>query len=104
MYKVQEYNIKSKCPVCGHTVVQLTRIDNKDNISVIRKINKKAREFLDAWKDTCTPDEIKEAYEKTVDNTGKISFAYMNNLKIEILYSILEILTEFIECHFYIIP
>lgn len=45
-----------------------------------RNFTKKEREFLDAWKETFTPDEIKEAYEKTVDNTGKISFAYMNKV------------------------
>ena len=38
-----ELDFLSKCPVCGHTVVQLTRIDEADNISVVRKINKKAR-------------------------------------------------------------
>ncbi len=41
-----ELDYLTKCPVCGHTVVQLTRIDNKDNISVVRKVNKKAREFF----------------------------------------------------------
>ncbi len=35
-----------KCPVCGHTVVQLTRVDNNDNISIVRKVNKKAKEFI----------------------------------------------------------
>lgn len=35
-----------KCPICGHTVVQLTRVDKNDNISVVRKINKKAKEFF----------------------------------------------------------
>ena len=41
-----ELDYLPKCPVCGHTVVQLTRIDKDDNISVVRKINKKAREFF----------------------------------------------------------
>ncbi len=41
-----ELDYLSRCPICGHTVVQLTRVDNKDDISVIRKINKKAREFF----------------------------------------------------------
>ena len=40
-----EVDYLSKCPVCGHTVVQLTRIDNDDNISVVRKVNKKAKEL-----------------------------------------------------------
>jgi hypothetical protein len=41
-----EIDYLSKCPVCGHTVVQLTRIDNEDKISTIRRINKKAKEFF----------------------------------------------------------
>ena len=41
-----EIDYLTKCPVCGHTVVQLTRVDKKDEISTIRKINKKAREFF----------------------------------------------------------
>lgn len=35
-----------RCPVCGHTVVQLTRVDDKNNISVVRKVNKKAEKFF----------------------------------------------------------
>lgn len=45
-----EIDYLTKCPICGHTVVQLTRIDNDDNISVIRKINKKAKNFFDKLK------------------------------------------------------
>lgn len=41
-----EVDCLSKCPVCGHTVVQLTRVDNGDNISIVRKVNRKAREFF----------------------------------------------------------
>lgn len=45
-----ELDYLSKCPVCGHTVVQLTRINFSDEISVIRKINKKARCFFEKLK------------------------------------------------------
>lgn len=41
-----EVDILSKCPVCGHTVVQLTRVCKDNSISVIRKVNKKARDFF----------------------------------------------------------
>jgi hypothetical protein len=41
-----EFDYLSKCPVCGHTVAQLTRIDKNDEISVVRRINKKAKDFL----------------------------------------------------------
>lgn len=41
-----EIDYLSKCPVCGHTVIQLTRIDDKDKISTVRRINNKAKEFF----------------------------------------------------------
>ncbi len=41
-----EIDYLTKCPICGHTVVQLTRIDDKDNISVVRKVNRKAKDFF----------------------------------------------------------
>ena len=41
-----EIDYLSECPVCGHTVVQLTRVDKDDNISTVRKVNKKAKEFF----------------------------------------------------------
>lgn len=45
-----ELDYLSKCPVCGHTVVQLTRVDKDDNISVVRKVNKKAKDFFEKLK------------------------------------------------------
>ncbi len=42
--------ICSKCPVCGHTVIQLTRIDDNNNLSSIRYINKAARIFWNKCK------------------------------------------------------
>lgn len=49
-FLVCEVDYLSKCPICGHTVVQLTRIDKDDKISVIRKINKKAKNFFSRLK------------------------------------------------------
>lgn len=49
-FLICEVDYLSKCPVCGHTVVQLTRIDKKDNISIIRKVNKKAKNFFESLK------------------------------------------------------
>ena len=45
-----ELDYLSKCPICGHTVAQLTRIDKNEDITVIRRINKKAREFYNDLK------------------------------------------------------
>lgn len=46
-----------------------------------REFTKKEREFLDKWSELkFTTEQIKDAYERTVDATGKISFAYMNKI------------------------
>lgn len=41
-----ELDVLKKCPVCGHTVVQLTRVSDKDEISTVRKVNSKAKKFF----------------------------------------------------------
>lgn len=46
-YLIAEIDYLEACPVCGHTVVQLTRIDFNNNIDIIRKINEKARNFFE---------------------------------------------------------
>lgn len=45
-----ELDFLKKCPVCGHTVVQLTRVSKNDEISTIRKINSKAVKFFENLK------------------------------------------------------
>lgn len=45
-YLLAQIDYLDKCPVCGHTVVQLTRIDLNNKISVCRKINEKARKLF----------------------------------------------------------
>lgn len=49
-YALAALDYIEKCPVCGHTVVQLTRIDFENNVSVCRKINEKARKLFDKLK------------------------------------------------------
>ena len=39
-----------ECPVCGHTVVQLTRKTEDNKVSIIRKVNQKAVKFFDRLK------------------------------------------------------
>ncbi len=41
-----ELDYLPKCPVCGHTILQLTRIDSENNISSIRYKNKAAKKYL----------------------------------------------------------
>ncbi len=55
-----EVDYLKKCPVCAHTVVQITRLDEDNNISVIRKVNEKARELFEKIK-----DKILYEYENT---------------------------------------
>lgn len=45
-----------------------------------RNLTKKEKEFADKWNNVYSIEQIKEAYEKTVDATGKISFSYMNSV------------------------
>lgn len=45
-----------------------------------RNLTKKEKEFADKWHNLYSLEAIKEAYEKTIDQTGKISFAYMNTI------------------------
>ncbi|MBO5733283.1 MAG: DnaD domain protein [Clostridia bacterium] len=47
-----------------------------------RKLTTKEKEFVLKWQTElkATPDAIKEAYEITVNNTGKVSFNYMNKV------------------------
>lgn len=49
-FVVCELDKLSECPVCGHFVIQLTRIDSSDILSVVRLENRKARKFWDKIK------------------------------------------------------
>lgn len=69
-----EVDFLSKCPVCGHTVVQLTRVSKDDKISVVRKVNKKAREFFAKLKKHILY-EIKSINYNSV-NSGKFYLNY----------------------------
>src|SRR5574344_1457845 len=46
-YMLAEMDFLQECPVCGHTVVQLTRIDFNGKVSECRKVNEKARKFFE---------------------------------------------------------
>lgn len=50
--------------------------------AIERKLTTKELEFITKWQTEyrSTPEQIKEAYEKTVDLTGKLSFNYMNKI------------------------
>ena len=50
--------------------------------AIERKLTTKELEFITKWQTEfkSTPEQIKDAYEKTVDATGKVSFNYMNKI------------------------
>lgn len=50
--------------------------------AIERKLTTKEVEFITKWQTEykATPEQIKEAYEITVDKTGKLSFNYMNKI------------------------
>lgn len=60
-YLIAQVDYLEKCPVCGHTVTQLTRIDFDNNVSVCRKINDKARKLFNKLKNSIL-------FEKQLDN------------------------------------
>lgn len=51
-YLMAQVDYLEKCPICGHTVTQLTRIDFNNKISICRKINNKARIFFNKIKNS----------------------------------------------------
>lgn len=51
-YLFAQVDYLEKCPICGHTVTQITRIDSENKVSVCRKINDKARKLFEKLKDS----------------------------------------------------
>ena len=46
-YLIAELDVIEECPVCGHYVVQVTRIDFKHAVSTVRKSNTHGRKLFD---------------------------------------------------------
>ena len=66
-----EIDVLSKCPCCGNRHVQLTRIDKENNISTIRKSNKKSKKFFDKLRKYIL---YEENIEKNTDYSAKSKF------------------------------
>ncbi|MFI3301311.1 MAG: hypothetical protein R3Y28_07830 [Candidatus Gastranaerophilales bacterium] len=49
-YVAVQMDYLKRCPVCEHTVIQLTRIDANKELSIVRKTNKKAQTLFDKLK------------------------------------------------------
>ncbi len=57
-FRLCELDVLKKCPVCGHFVVQLTRVSIDDKISTVRKINAKAKKFFQSLQKFILYEEV----------------------------------------------
>lgn len=63
-FVVCEVDVLQQCPVCGHYVVQLTRVDMNNAISTVRLNNSKARKFFEKLKPKILYEERYYDYSK----------------------------------------
>lgn len=73
-YILKELNYLEECPVCGHTVVQLTRLSRTFQVNTYRIKNKKARIFFEKYK----KDILSEKKDFEPSFTGSKSKFYLN--------------------------
>jgi len=74
-YKYKELDYLECCPVCEHTILQLTRIDYNNKISVYRLKNKKAKKFFEKYQKDIV-SEIKDYDSSYLLNYGKFYLNY----------------------------
>ncbi len=79
-YSYAQIDYLEECPVCGHTVAQITRIDCENNVSVCRKINEKARKLFEKLKNNILFEKNKER--KFLEHSSKF-FLYYNEFGIK---------------------
>lgn len=71
-YLVCEVDVLSECPICGHKVVQLSKISFSGEVSIVRKTNHKAEKFLKRLK----KDILCEIRSYRYSNQGKFYLKY----------------------------
>lgn len=59
-YSFAQVDYLDECPICGHTITQITRIDLNNNVSVYRKINEKAKKLFNKLKSSILFEKNKE--------------------------------------------
>ena len=87
-----EIDYLKKCPVCGNLTIQLTRIDKDNQISSIRKTNKKGLKFFEKLKSKILYEEDNFDYSTKYKSkfylyyneygTKKRCYSNLRNLKI----------------------
>ena len=71
-YFICEVDVLSKCPICGHKVVQLSKINFSGDVSTVRKTNHKAEKFFKKLK----KDILYEIRPYRYNNQGKFYLNY----------------------------
>lgn len=61
-YSFAQVDYLDECPICGHSVTQITRIDFDNNVSICRKINEKAKKLFNKIKDSILFEKNREKY------------------------------------------
>lgn len=67
-YLSAQVDFLESCPICGHTVAQLTRIDFENNVHVCRKINDKAKKLFENLRNSIL-------FEKKTEYTNSIKYS-----------------------------
>lgn len=73
-YMFAQMDYLDECPICGSTIAQLTRIDFKNNVSVCRKVNDKAKKLFNKIKEII----LFEKKEESIRLRGYYSNFYLN--------------------------
>lgn len=74
-YTYKQIDYLETCPICGHTVLQLSKIDSFQKITIYRIKNKKARTFFEKYSKDMT--ELKQINGNIFyKNSGKFYLNY----------------------------
>lgn len=73
-YLFAQIDYLEECPICGHTIAQLTRIDFDNNISICRKVNDKAKKLFENIKDSILFEKKTESGRVRVNSKFYLSY------------------------------
>ena len=73
-YLLAQMDYLVECPVCGHAVIQITRIDKNNEVSIYRKINERARKLFEKLKKSIIAEKKSESFQ--VKNQPKFYLYY----------------------------
>lgn len=73
-YLFVQIDYLDECPVCGHTIVQLTRIDTDNNVSICTKANEKARKLFESLRDSILFEKKTESGRVRVNSKFYLSY------------------------------